>query len=81
MDIGWGAILIIVLAIGIILSNIMLVKKTAHMKMPESVVKRAQEKRLREKEHQQKVASDYAEDEPIDSNDKYDNDNDNPNNI
>ncbi|MFU8784252.1 DUF2897 family protein [Aliidiomarina sp.] len=76
MDIGWGAILIIVLAIGIILSNIMLVKKTAHMKMPESVVKRAQEKRLREKEQQQKITSDSAEGEPSNSKDK----NDNPNN-
>ncbi|MCH8492074.1 MAG: DUF2897 family protein [Idiomarina sp.] len=71
MDIGWGAILIIVLAIGIILSNIMLVKKTAHMKMPESVVKRAQEKRRREKEQRQKIASDSAEDEGTNSNDKH----------
>lgn len=72
MDIGWGAILIIVLAIGIILSNIMLVKKTAHMKMPESVVKRAQEKRRREKEQQQKLASDSAEDGSTHSKDKND---------
>lgn len=58
MNIGWGAILIIVLAIGIILSNIMLLRKTAHMKMPESVVQRAQEKRRREKEQKQKMADD-----------------------
>jgi hypothetical protein len=71
MDIGWGAILIIVLAIGIILSNIMLVKQTAHMKMPESVVKRAQEKRRREKEQQQKITSDSAEDGAATSKDKH----------
>ncbi|WP_185960686.1 DUF2897 family protein [Aliidiomarina halalkaliphila] len=45
----WGVI-IIVLALGIILSNIMLVKKTAHMKMPDSVVKKAEEQRRYEEQ-------------------------------
>lgn len=36
----WGLVLLITLVLGIILSNIMLVKKTANMKMPTSLKKK-----------------------------------------
>lgn len=52
----WG-IIIIVLAIGIILSNIMLVKKTANMKMPESVLKKAEQQKLHEQQEKDKEKS------------------------
>ncbi|WP_194755452.1 DUF2897 family protein [Aliidiomarina indica] len=52
----WG-IIIIVLAIGIILSNIMLVKKTANMKMPESVLKKAEQQKLLEQQEKDKEKS------------------------
>ena len=51
MSMGW-VIFIIVLALGIILSNILLLKKSANMKIPDSVVKAMQEKKDREaREH------------------------------
>lgn len=39
---SWGAAIIIILAVGIIWSNIMLLKKTAHMKMPDLLKKQTQ---------------------------------------
>ncbi|MEL0659110.1 DUF2897 family protein [Psychromonas arctica] len=51
MSMGW-VIFIIVLALGIILSNILLLKKSANMKIPDSVVKAMQEKKDKEaREH------------------------------
>ncbi|WP_160061741.1 DUF2897 family protein [Psychromonas sp. L1A2] len=51
MSMGW-VIFIIVLALGIILSNILLLKKSANMKIPDSVVKAMQEKKDREAREQ-----------------------------
>ena len=51
MSMGW-VIFIIVLALGIILSNILLLKKSANMKIPDSVVKAMQKKKDREAREQ-----------------------------
>ena len=47
MSMGW-VIFIIVLVLGIILSNILLLKQSAKMKIPDSVVKAIHEKNERE---------------------------------
>lgn len=49
MSIGW-VIFIILLVLGIILSNILLLKHSANMKMPDSVIKAIEEKKQRELE-------------------------------
>lgn len=46
--------IIIILAIGIILSNIMLLKKTANMKIPQSAIDKAAADRKREAEAAEK---------------------------
>lgn len=54
MSMGW-VIFIIVLVLGIIVSNIILLKQSANMKIPDSVVKAMQEKKDREEAEQQQL--------------------------
>lgn len=54
---GWAVALIIIFILGIIIANIMLLKQTANMKVPESVLRAIQErkeKELQEEEEQEK---------------------------
>jgi hypothetical protein len=55
MSIGW-VIFIVVIVLGIIVSNILLLKQSANMKLPDSVVKAIEEKKalalLQEQEQQ-----------------------------
>jgi uncharacterized membrane protein affecting hemolysin expression len=54
---GWAVTLIIVFILGIIISNLMLLKKTANMKVPESVlraIKERKEKALQEEQEKPK---------------------------
>ncbi|WP_298941057.1 DUF2897 family protein [uncultured Psychromonas sp.] len=51
MSMGW-VIFIIVLVLGIILSNILLLKQSAKMKIPDNVVKAIHEKNEREAREQ-----------------------------
>jgi uncharacterized membrane protein affecting hemolysin expression len=54
---GWAVALIIIFILGIIIANIMLLKQTANMKVPESVLRAIQERRekeLLEEEEQEK---------------------------
>jgi hypothetical protein len=44
MSIGW-VIFIVVIVLGIIVSNILLLKQSANMKLPDSVVKAIEEKK------------------------------------
>jgi len=47
MSIGW-VIFIVVIVLGIIISNILLLKQSANMKLPDSVVKAMEEKKAME---------------------------------
>ena len=47
MSIGW-VIFIIILVLGIIVSNLLLLKQTANMKIPDDVLKAIKEKKQRE---------------------------------
>lgn len=47
MSIGW-IIFIVVIVLGIIISNILLLKQSANMKLPDSVVKAMEEKKALE---------------------------------
>lgn len=51
MAIGW-VIFIIVLVLGIIVSNLLLLKKTANMKIPDSVLKAIKDKKQQDLEAQ-----------------------------
>ena len=51
---GWAVFLLIVLVLGIVLSNIMLLKHSAKMKLPESVRRAIAEKKLKEKMQREK---------------------------
>jgi competence protein ComGC len=48
MSIGW-VIFIVVIVLGIIISNILLLKQSANMKLPDSVVKAIEEKKAMER--------------------------------
>jgi hypothetical protein len=48
MSIGW-VIFIVVFVLGIIISNILLLKQSANMKLPDSVVKAIEEKKAMER--------------------------------
>ncbi|RUO35191.1 DUF2897 family protein [Aliidiomarina sanyensis] len=50
---SWGAAIIIILAVGIIWSNVVLLKKTAHMKMPDLLKKQQQDEKTEEQEKQE----------------------------
>jgi competence protein ComGC len=58
MSIGW-VIFIVVIVLGIIISNILLLKQSANMKLPDSVVKAIEEKKAMERleEEQQNTNS------------------------
>lgn len=47
MSIGW-VIFIIILVLGVIVSNLLLLKQTANMKIPDDVLKAIKEKKQRE---------------------------------
>ena len=47
---GWAVALIIIFILGIIIANIMLLKQTANMKVPESVLRAIQERKEEEQE-------------------------------
>jgi uncharacterized membrane protein affecting hemolysin expression len=50
---GWAIALIIIIILGIIISNLLLLKKTANMKVPDAVlraIKEREEKALQEEE-------------------------------
>jgi len=49
MSTGW-VIFIIVFALGIILGNLLLLRKSAQMKVPESVIKAVKERQRKEQE-------------------------------
>ena len=53
MSIGW-VIFIILLVLGIIVSNILLLKKTANMKIPQHVIKAVKERQQKELEEENK---------------------------
>lgn len=55
MSTGW-VIFIIVLVLGIIISNILLLKQSANMKMPDSVLKAIEEKKQQVLKEQQEQA-------------------------
>jgi len=42
---GWAVALIIIFILGIIIANLMLLKQTANMKVPEAVLRAIQEKK------------------------------------
>ena len=42
---GWAVALIIIFILGIIIANLMLLKQTANMKIPESVLRAIQERK------------------------------------
>ncbi len=46
---GWAIFLLIALVLGIVISNIMLLKHSAKMKLPESVKRAIEEKKIKEK--------------------------------
>ncbi|WP_022941481.1 DUF2897 family protein [Psychromonas hadalis] len=46
---GWGVFLIIALVLGIIISNLMLLKQSAKIKIPERILKEIAEKKQAEK--------------------------------
>jgi len=54
MSMGW-VIFIIVLVLGIIVSNILLLKQSANMKIPDSVVEAMQKKKDREEAEQKQL--------------------------
>lgn len=54
---GWGVFLLIALVLGIVLSNLMLLKHSANMKLPESVRRAIAEKKIKEKTQRQKKPS------------------------
>ncbi|TEW55220.1 DUF2897 family protein [Psychromonas sp. RZ22] len=49
MSVGWG-IFVVVLVVGIIIYNILLIRKSAKMKVPESLLQEIREKKERERE-------------------------------
>ncbi|TEW52909.1 DUF2897 family protein [Psychromonas algicola] len=53
MSIGW-VIFIIVLVLGIIVSNILLLKQSANMKVPEHILKAVKERQQKELEEENK---------------------------
>ena len=53
MSIGW-IIFIILLVLGIIVSNILLLKQTANMKIPQHVIKAVKERQQKELEAENK---------------------------
>ena len=54
MSMGW-VIFIIVLVLGIIVSNILLLKQSANMKIPDSVIEAMQKKKDREEAEQKQL--------------------------
>lgn len=50
---GWAVALIIIFILGIIIANIMLLKQTANMKVPESVLRAIQERKEKELQEEQ----------------------------
>tara|TARA_R110001583_G_scaffold22377_3_gene83959 strand:- start:3910 stop:4104 length:195 start_codon:yes stop_codon:yes gene_type:complete len=62
---GWAVFFIIVFVLGIILSNILLLKQTAKTKVPDHIIKKVAERRAKEaemeeqKEKQNKKPTDH----------------------
>jgi uncharacterized membrane-anchored protein YhcB (DUF1043 family) len=52
---GWAIALIIILVLGVVVGNLMLLKQTAKMKVPEEILRAVQERKKKElQEEQQK---------------------------
>jgi len=55
---GWAVALIIIFILGIIIANLMLLKQTANMKIPEAVLRAIQERKKKALQEEQEKPKD-----------------------